>query len=104
MKTYEMSYNFIPVVTVQVEDSSLPFMKDMVEFWTDWERALDRNDGDYKRAWLKQLARFVLQHGRSPEDDEGWCALDGSHGIKVTEVLPWEFEDEDIDIEEERER
>ncbi len=100
-KTYTVTY--IPQdwdCTVEIEDevngvATLDLIKQMVEFWTDWESLLDDNDGDYTRAFLQQLARqaFLICVGENYNtygiveefnDLEGWCKMDGSQGIKIT--------------------
>lgn len=74
-----------------------PVIKEMVEFWTDWELHLDDADGDYTTAFVIQLGRecFLLAIAerlglkdiiKAFESREGWCPMDGSRGITITDV------------------
>ena len=82
------------IVEIDTELSKIP-IKDMVEFWSDWEYNLALNDGDYIITFLKQLARkiFIIKIEtdynikgilREIKESEGYYPLDGSHGIKLT--------------------
>jgi len=92
-------------------------IKDMVEFWSEWEDRLDCNDGDYVKTFLQQLGQKVffminecgslyslLNHfdwdfkwGNSGE--EGYCKMDGSKGIKIIDVDSWGIDKDEFDVE-----
>lgn len=88
-------------------------IKEMVEFWSEWESLLSDNNGDYTSAFLKQLARQAYMIASSNQyntygvveefnDMEGWCKMDGSCGIKIlstddVDVSYGDFEIESID-------
>jgi len=70
-------------------------IKEMVEFWTDWEDAVGNADGDYVKAFALQLAKECFHiaysnnyntHGvvEEFEGKEGYCKMDGSNGIWIT--------------------
>ena len=102
MKTYEIEYEMLPLATVELDaETAAGPIKEMVEFWSDWEKRLAANGGDYIKAWLKQLGMFILRNHCRPNDknDEGWYPLDGSHGIKLVDWTPWEPDEDAISIE-----
>ncbi len=81
-------------------------IKDMVDFWTGSERRLSNNDGDYTAAFLKQLCEAVIRLVSSEnlnlagvlahfaEDAEGYCDMDGSFGIKITDMSEPDMSDD----------
>lgn len=87
-------------------------IKEMVEFWAEWQWRLKDNHNDYTLVFLKQLAaeiinevatngynlQGILAHFRSAE---GWLPMDGSAGITITEIDHFSWSDSlDFDIEE----
>lgn len=88
-------------------------IKDMVDFWTGSDNRLRDNDGNYLNTFLKQLATKVIglladgnfsTYGIIEEmkDQEGWCNLDGSFGIKLLDVTSPEMDTQtDYEIMEE---
>lgn len=88
-------------------------IKDMVDFWTGSDNRLRDNDGNYLNTFLKQLATKVIglladgnfsTYGIIEEmkDQEGWCKLDGSFGIKLLDVTSPEMDTQtDYEIMEE---
>ena len=101
MKTHEIEYDSMPLATVEIDESKAAEpIKEMVEFWSGGEERLRRAKGDHTKAWLMQLALFILNNGKPPEkDDEGWYPLDGTHGIKLESWWAWEPDEEAISIE-----
>lgn len=100
--------------TIAIEDevngkSTLEAIKQMVEFWTDWEQLLEDNSGDYTKAFLQQLARqaFLICAGNNYntfgvveefKDMEGWCVMDGSCGITIVSTDDYEALHSDFSI------
>lgn len=83
-KIFEIDYNGHTLARVEIiEEIAAPFIKEMVEFWSNWESALDDHGGDYTTLWLKNLAQFILREHRLPTDDEGWAR------IEDREVVSW---------------
>lgn len=98
--TYTVTYDpLLWSCTISIEDQhngkpTLDVIKEMVEFWSDWEQLLSDNDGDYINAFVQQLARqaFLIcaAHNYNTfgvveefKDMEGWVAMDGSCGITL---------------------
>jgi hypothetical protein len=86
-------------------------IKSMVEFWAGWQRQLKENGGDYTITFLKELARTCLydhigeNHNMEGvisyfEDEEGWFAMDGSNGIKITFMDETSFAPSDFAVTE----
>ncbi len=86
-------------------------IKEMVEFWTGYEKRLDQNDGDYTKTFLKQLCQecIVIQMSENYNllgiikefnDREGWNKMDGDYGIEIVSFEPTDFSDQsDYEIE-----
>jgi hypothetical protein len=84
----------------------------MVEFWTGWEDRLDRNDGDYVKTFVQQLAReivYITSEDRMAgtqtiikefENREGWCLMDGSYGIKILSIDDFDLDYDQFEVEE----
>ena len=100
-KTFKIEYDYTTLAEVQVdEEQAAPFIRAMVDFWSDSEDCLKENDNNYLHTWLKQLGSFILRRRRPPQDDEGWYNLDGSSGLKLVHREEYEFDAEQIEIEE----
>lgn len=101
---HTIEYDYQQLAEVEIENQKADqYIKQMVEFWSNWEWNLEENDGDYTKTWLKMLAMFILERGRIPSEDgwsadEGWCKLDGSFGIKVLHWNKFEFDEGQIEI------
>jgi hypothetical protein len=109
MKTFVLEYDMLPLCRVEIDtERAAKLIQEMVNFWSESEYRLNENGRDYLRTWLKQLGAFILRNGRAPVisslgqpvGDEGWCKLDGTHGIKVINVEPFEPDEDGITIEE----
>jgi hypothetical protein len=101
--THILSYDYQELATVTINKTPETdlLIKEMVEFWMNWERELRQHDGDYTRCWLMKLAMHILRHGHAPRDEEGWFPLDGSQGIHVEHVFQFEFDPDEIQIDSE---
>lgn len=101
MNKYQIEYDNWPLATVEIDESKAAEpIKQMVEFWSEWEEKLAEYNGDYTRAWLGMLARHILRNAGPPEkDEEGWYPLDGTHGIKLVKWVAAEHDDDLISIE-----
>ena len=101
MTTYRLDYDGDLVAIVEIDHAKAdPLIKEMVEFWAHWETRLARNRGSYTQTWLRMLTKRLL--GDSvPNGDEGWCALDGLQGIKLTAYCPHEWDEGLIEVTEE---
>lgn len=101
---HTIEYDYQQLAEVEIDNQKAEqYIKQMVEFWSNWEWNLEENDGDYTKTWLKMLAIFILERGRIPSGDgwsvdEGWCKLDGSFGIEVLHWNRFEFDEGQIDI------
>ena len=101
MKTHKIEYDGLTLATVEIdEEKAADPIKEMVEFWASGEDDLATEDGDYTRAWLLRLGRFIVRQNAPPRDgDEGWYPLDGTHGIKLVSWDTWEADDDLFSIE-----
>lgn len=97
MQTYKIEYDNWPLATVEIDESKAAEpIKEMVEFWSEWEEKLAEHKGNYTRTWLAMLARSILRNAGPPgKDEEGWYPLDGTYGIKLVE---WEAAEHDEDL------
>ena len=100
-KKYELEYDWATLACVTIDEvKAEESIREMVEFWSGWEDALEDNQGDYTRTWLKNLAKFILRNGRIPHDEEGWVWLQGTHGITVKLMDVWRPDNDEIEIKE----
>ena len=107
IKTYNLEYNYHDIATVEIDaEKALPNIKEMVEFWSGAEELVDNYDGDYIKAWLNMLVKFIIAEGRKPQFyspnsgnnfDEGWVETDG---IAIKKWNGLEVSDDDIEINE----
>ncbi|MHB8209121.1 DUF2528 family protein [Mucilaginibacter sp.] len=84
-------------------------IKEMVEFWGWWQERLDRNEGDYTKTFLQQLAREInyiqVEYDYNLrgvieefENREGWFKMDGSLGIEILSIDDFEMEYHDYEV------
>jgi hypothetical protein len=109
VKTFQLTYDWWQAVIDVEFPEAEPAIKTMVEFWSDWERHLERNDGDYTKTFLEMLGRELvsvsvdmrlqsaLKHFR---ECEGWTPMDGTNGIKIISFDEWDWERDWVDIKE----
>lgn len=93
----------------------MKIIKDSVEFWSGWEERLDWNDGDYVKTFLQQLGQKVffminecgsvyslVKHFDWNDEfyggEEGYYEMDGSKGIKITDVDVWSIYKDEFEI------
>ena len=105
--TVEIDFDKVNEVMEKKEVPILETIKEMVLFWTSGEELIEDYEGDYVKAFLKNLCQKalgiqyefyvntsgVISHF---ESQEGYCSMDGSMGIKLLEVSEMElsyFED-----------
>ncbi len=101
--TYHLFYDDAALAYIQITytDTSRAAIKEMVEFWSNWEYRLASAKGDYTQCFLRQLAFALLRGGpEAVTDREGWCPLDGSYDIKLLGYWPPEWNEDLISIEE----
>jgi hypothetical protein len=108
IKTFLLTYDWWQA-TVDIEfPTAEPAIKEMVEFWTDWEMHLARCGG-YTKAFLEMLGRELASVSvdmRLPSalkyfrECEGWYPMDGSKGIKIVSFDEWDWERDWFDIKE----
>lgn len=72
------------------EAVAMPFIKDMVDFWSGSQMLLKECGGDYLMAFCKNLSEYLYRvacEGKSDEypklqtDEEGWCQLTAEYGF-----------------------
>lgn len=102
--THILSYDYQELATVTITKTPETdlLIKEMVEFWMNWELELRAAKGDYTLCWLRKLMMYILRHGHAPDRDEGWYPFDGSFGITVEHVMPFEFDADEIRIDTDR--
>lgn len=81
-------------------------IKEMVEFWAGYESLVNHFEGDYVKAFLKNLCCKILgmlvEYPFADEErmielmskEEGYCSLDGSFGITLVDFEEMNFSDE----------
>lgn len=106
----QIDTNFVKTVEGQPSMPILEAIKQMVEFWTDWEDALDENEGDYIKTFVCQLAKRIFHIALSNnynlfgiteefKNEEGYCVMDGSFGIWILEADAPKIADSEFIIE-----
>lgn len=105
MKTYQLSNHDGWEALVRIDESHPKLeaaIRQMVEFWGDWEHRLRLCKGDYTKAFLQQLGETiqVLSHIHSVEgvadeleNMEGWYPVDGSVGVTLMSCDEFVFPD-----------
>lgn len=85
-------------------------IKEMVDYWSGSKERLKQAHGDYVQAFLKQFAPMLFRMSTETGDvmdiinefkdwnTEGFCDMDGSHGIKIISVDCWQAEEDEFDI------
>ena len=101
MQIHKIEYEFMPLATVEIDETkSTQPINEMVDFWSNREDRLRHAKGDYTKAWLTQLALYIIRNGQPPEkDEEGWYPLDGTHGITLRSWDAWEPDEDAISFE-----
>jgi hypothetical protein len=108
--TYEatdINGGFSMTVEIDETEHADKCVKTMVEFWSGAEERLDHFDGNYNKAFIHQLAERIMPMTlrmswrnalREIGASEGYCTLDGAHGIRVLSC--GEYELPQIEVEE----
>jgi hypothetical protein len=85
-------------------------IEEMVDYWTGGPKRLSQSHGDYVQAFLKQFAPVLFHMSEEISDikdiinefkdwnTEGFCDMDGSHGIKIISVDCWQADEDEFDI------
>lgn len=95
---YEAGYNYHDLFTVEIDhEKAATVIKEMVDFWSGSEERLAIHDGDYFKAWVQQVAEYVLRNNSKP-DGEGYVEDFEAHGIFFTYFGGFEPLPEDIEI------
>lgn len=89
----EIDFDFVHPNLGSVEN----IMSEVVHFWCGAEDKIKQNDGSILNTFLKLICAEVLHEAsanfynvsgvtKAFEQKEGFCNLDGSHGIRVTGI------------------
>ncbi len=98
-QTYDIQYDYEDIATVEIdEDKAAPYIKEMVEFWGNWENNLKICNGNYTHYFLKLLGAYIIKNSELPKDEEGWYPLNEKNGIKVISFTQYRIDMEMIDI------
>lgn len=97
---YNLYYDDDWIARIRIDDTdkSHDAIREMVEFWSDWEDRLKAAGGNYTQCWLNQLALQLLYYGPRTENEEGWIPLDGSFGITLVSYVPWSFDSDRVTL------
>lgn len=109
-KTYKIEHDWLTwEATVEIdEETAAQPMKEMVEFWSDFEGRLEHHDGNYTLTFVEMLGRELLHAVIADcsagaiqdhfKDLEGWCAMDGSKGIRIVDVDDYMIQRDEFQI------
>ena len=107
-KTYKIVGDNLWEMSVEIDHIiANPWIKNMVEFWGNWESKLENNNGDYTITFLKMLAAECMRIAMSNpfgsvesqfNNLEGWCSMDGKFVIKIIDVDDLEIDEDSFDI------
>ena len=99
---YRIEYADETLVEIEIDkEKALPIIIEMVEFWYNHEKILNKYDGNYIYAWLHYLAKFVWAERSLPtNNDEGWISMtdENEYGIKILEWSYPTFDNNQLDI------
>lgn len=102
---FEREWNAVVAID---HDTADPLIKEMVEFWTDWENRLAVNEGSYTQTFLQQLGDQLVRLSTEMRLKsaievlrrlEGWTAMDGSRGIAILEMDEWQWDRDRFDVD-----
>lgn len=100
IKTYNAEYNYHELFTVTIDhDKARQVVTEMVNFWTGGDRRIERHDGDVFKAWVEQVAEYVIRHDSKP-DGEGYVKDFGKFGIEFESFGGFSPDADDIEITE----
>jgi hypothetical protein len=91
--------------------STMDVIKEQVEFWAGWQDELNEFDNDYVKCFLAMLAKEAFRVGLyndwnaygiveyfNDAQTEGWCNMDGTHGVKIIYFSNLEISNDDLTI------
>jgi len=104
-RRYKVAYDWWDmVVDIRQDTPTIAKCKEMVLFWDGGEELL-RTSAGVVDAFLLHLARNIIrlavnedQPARALEKQEGWYKLDGTDGVTVVSVDPWDFDEDEFEI------
>ena len=119
IKTFKIEHSWSGNITVEVDEEKVEAYEwqgkkrnlwhEINTFWSGHENRFDRAGGDDRKAALLLLCETALYEARHHnlfgiveafKHLEGWPPLDGSFGIKIVDFNPFEFDEDDFDMEE----
>jgi hypothetical protein len=99
---YDVTYKGEQILSVQIweNEESKRLIKEMVEFWGSARVIVKRYDGDYNRAFLYYLAKYVLANNKLPLNEEGWYPTNALNeaGIYINHNKDEYIDDSEIEI------
>lgn len=107
---YILKYEWEEIAEVEIDhEKAAPTIRQMIEFYEGPDESA--TDEELRENWLKRLGLFILRNERGPigvttmgdAGDEGWADLGGTYGITLLSVTPYEFNSDQIDIEQAKE-
>lgn len=110
-KIYKITYDITWDMTVGIKQDkeTLNNMREMLLYWMNGQGRIDDAKGDVQTAFLKMLAEHAIiesleynTHGVTEElgESEGWCPLDGSHGVRIIRVDSFRFDVSEFSVKE----
>lgn len=98
IKTYNAEYHCHELFTVTIDhDKAREAVTDMVNFWTGGDERIEKHDGDVFKAWVEQVALYVVRNDSKP-DGEGYVEKFEDHGIVFNRFGGFMPDDDDIEI------
>ena len=82
-------------------------IKEMVEFWVEWEDKLSICNNDYVLTFFRMLGCAVIEQAvnwstggiiKYFNNAEGWYPLNGSYGITILNVNYWNWKFEEFTV------
>lgn len=108
MKKVKLQYEWWEaVLEINYNENTLQWMKDQVLFWIGGQDAIDEQDGDVEKAYLKMLGVKLLElsseynlYGveKEFEDMEGWAQLDSTFGVIIRGIDSWKVDESEISV------
>ncbi|XP_022836404.1 uncharacterized protein LOC111363780 [Spodoptera litura] len=108
---YNLTYDNWWEAKIQIDETeeAQKWVKESVEFFSNWENNVEDNDGDYNKAFLRNLFPHLIEESinnslqgviwKITDNYEGFPNLDGTDGITLLEIDSFSFDRDDLDIE-----
>jgi hypothetical protein len=110
--TVELNEDFV-IMELSAPDNpvnTLKIIEQVIRFWTGAQKRIEQNEGNISKTFLQQLGREIfllkLRDNFTTKnlidkflELEGWIPMDGSYGIKITDVDEIEIYHTDFEIE-----